>query len=84
MRLAITLSMKTNAILPATEHATPTTCCAACGTTDQLRGIALSAGRWLCSSCQPALKATVCGCTRANAYRHTPSEGFTCRHRNQV
>lgn len=66
-------------------HVTTTTSCAACGTTDQLRGISYDArtSRWLCTTCDVPRTAK-CGCTRADAYRHTPSEGFTCRHRNAV
>jgi len=70
--------------LPATEHATPTTRCASCGSTDQGRGILFDGSRWLCTDCQPRLRTAPCGCTRNEAHRHTPSEGFTCRHGNRV
>lgn len=32
----------------------------------------------------PALPVAACGCTREQAYRHTPADGFSCRHGNKV
>lgn len=63
-------------------HATSESRCANCGA-DQSTGLTLERGRWLCFACLP-LPTAACGCTRAAAYRHTPAEGFTCRHGNQV
>jgi hypothetical protein len=66
------------------NHATPTTVCAVCAA-PQLDGLAFDerTQRWLCGVHDPLPRAK-CGCTRENAYSHSPARGFRCRHGEAV
>lgn len=67
-----------------TCHVTPDTRCAVPGCeTPQLDGLHYERGRWLCYHHAPELRCSH-GCTRADAYSHTATQGFLCKHGEAV